>query len=1223
MTKRMRGALASFVGLGLMLLPHLSHAQATTGSINGTVTDNTGAVVPNAAVTVIDEGKGISSTVQSNASGEFLVTHLIPDEYTVKVTATGFETFQEQHIRVDADASPKVDAKLQVGGASQTVQVNADQVAQLKTDRAEVSTTFEARTVDNLPVPNRNFTNLELLLPGAQMLGWGHATDENPQASAQIQIDGQAFGGVAYELDGTDNQDPILGIIVINPDLDSISESKIATQNYDAEFGKAVAAVVTVQTKSGSNNFHGAAYDYRQSNATLARDPFTQNPAAGTDSTSGLVPPGLYNQFGGSLGGPVKKDKAFFFGDYQGLRQKVGVSAGATVPSQHLIATCLGQAPTATGVPGCDFSEYLAAGAVGPAATAAIYNPLTGAPFPGGVIPASFVSPQALNLFKLLQPYAPNRGGTYGLLSGGNFTTSGTGIFNTDLWTVRGDYQVTASTHAFVRFSRFTSTETGGTMFGPAGGLGFGLLNYGGSSHGANDSLAAGVDLALNPTLLTDFRIGYYRYNIATQKYDQSTQFATQLGIPGMNLGNYYTSGAPGFIVADVGSFGNFTTQPSTAAQYGSGLNINRCNCPLTEREDQGQVVNNWTKILGNHSIKFGADLRYARNLRVPSDNNRTGLINFGNGPTSGGTSGGLGFATLALGDVTFYNRYVSISTNAKEFQKRTFFYAQDTWRATSNLTINAGLRYELYWPETVNGVEHGSDGDFYAGYLHVAGVGGIPSNMGWSPAWKALAPRLGVAYQIDPKTVIRAGYGRSFDIGVFGSIFGHNVTQNIPVLANQSVSPTGGTTSYAFNLAQGPPAYAFPAVPANGLLANPGWAVNSKFRPNPLRLPTIDAWNLSIQRSLNPTLSVTMAYVGNKGTHTLGAGDSNTTNPNEPGIFLPSGFSTTGRTLHFIGDPSQEPGQVANAAGIYPDGGTNNQTLLRRYYAGSLPACSSPGYAPPSLAGAPLAAGQCGWTQDQSYYSDNLDSHYNALQITVDKQVSRGLSATVNYSWQRAFAWNPGYSTWDRAAVKGRDPNIREQQLTAYGVWQMPFGKNQMIGANVPGYLNEVIGGWSLNPMINWMSGLPYTLSFSECGSLITSDAPCYPNGRAGSLQTHPQKYDPVNHTVLDYVGASVPLTQQPFSGFTAPGLDQIGNSGLNNKFGPNFFDTDLALEKNFPIHESLFAQFRVDAYNAFNHMSLGNPGGNIDAGPQYIGGLAPAPFQTRQLQFSLRVQF
>ncbi len=275
-----------------------------------------------------------------------------------------------------------------------------------------------------------------------------------------------------------------------------------------------------------------------------------------------------------------------------------------------------------------------------PSAYQLVYNNASGTPVPfaGNIIPSGSLSPQAINLLKLLQPYAPNTnsGGAFGALRE-NYSESGTGGFNSDQWDARIDFTVSGSTHAFARFSRFTDTLTGTTIFGSAGGAGFGLGGYGGSSTGANDSLATGVDIALNPKLVTDIRLGYFRYNVITGKYDQGSDFATQLGIPGLNTSNPFTSGAPGFILDDPGYFGptgqNGDDPTAGGPEYGSGLNINRCNCALAQREDQFQIANNWTKVLGNHSVKFGADLRYARNLRVPSDNNRTGLLNFGTGP--------------------------------------------------------------------------------------------------------------------------------------------------------------------------------------------------------------------------------------------------------------------------------------------------------------------------------------------------------------------------------------------------------------------------------------------------------------------------------------------------------------------------------------------------------------------------------------------------------------
>jgi hypothetical protein len=1194
-----------FTAVCLLALSQSSVAfgQAVYGSIYGSVTDATGAAVPGATVTVTNVAKGTAVTVQSDGSGEFRVDHLIPDVYDVKVDASGFKGYQQKGIQLFADTAVKVAAELSAGGSDITVEVRADEVPQLKTDRADVATIFGAKEVQDLPVAGRNFTALQLLLPGAQEANFSHAASEDPQGSKQIMVAGQTFAGVAYQLDGTDNQDPILGIIVINPNLDSLSETKITTQNYDAEFGKAVASVITAQTKSGSNNFHGSAFWYRVSGANLARDPFNQGPNV-------PFPQALKSLFGGSIGGPILKDKAFFFGDYQGLRQKLGRSNLNTVPTARVVSTCLGQSVGPSGIPGCDFSEYTN---ITPAGSGIIYQ-ANGTPYPGNVIPASQVSPQAKGLFALLQPYAPNSfsDNTYpGLRS--NYAGSGTGILNSDQWDVRGDYQANDKIHVFGRFSRFTDTLTGLPVYGVAGGPGFGLGGFAGTSKGANDSVALGTDIAVNAKLVTDIRLGYFRYNITTAKYSQNN-LATQLGIPGLNTGAFGSAGAPAFDVTEVGAQGA-PNNSSNGPVYGSGLNVNRCNCPLIEKEDQYQIVNNWTKILGSHAVKFGADLRYARNLRVPSDNNRTGILQFGTGPTSNpnlAQQGGLGFATLALGNVTNFQRYVSTSSNAKEFQKRVYFYVQDTWRATPKLTLNLGLRYEFYFPETINGPGNGALLDPNTGYLNVADTGTVASNMNWGRPDNAWNPRVGIAYQVQPTTVIRGGYGRSFDLGVFGSIFGHAATQNLPVLSNQQVTTTTGITGSAFNLAVGPPAPTPTVVPANGLLPSPGYSVASRARPNPLRLPTIDAWNVAVQQSFSPTLSLTMAYVGNKGTHTLFDNSGQTDNPNEAAIVLPAQYSVTGQQLHY--DPTVKSGIAAN-------GGTSNQTFLRRYYGGKLPACADPAYlsaaatvTPNPLAGLP--AGSCGWTNDIQFYASDADTHYNSLQVTLAKTFTHGYSVNANYAWQRGTSWQSGFYTWDPRAAKGRDTNIRQQQIIIYGLAQLPFGRNKPFLSHANAVVNQIVGGWQISPVLNYSSGLPFTLSYSSCNASIPGSAICMVNGDPGRFKKHVTGF-PGNN--LSYYDAQ-PLGQV----FTAPGLDQIGNVGRNSVFGPNFFNTDIAVQKDFPIKENILFQFRMDAFNAFNHINFGKPGGNIEqngsitSGPGVDGSANP-----RQLQFSARVQF
>src|SRR5215471_7090335 len=272
--------------------------QAVYGSILGTVTDPSGAAVNGAKVTATSQTKNVSVEAATNESGNYSITHLMPDVYTIRVEAQGFKILEFKDIQVSADSASRVDGQFQVGGTSETVEVTSE-APQLKTDRADVSIEFSSKQVNELPILNRNFQSLELLTPGTQTLtGWSHAATENPQGSMQIFVDGQHFSGTGYGLDGTDNQDPILGIIVINPSLDTVTETKIATQNYDAEFGKATAGIMTAQTKSGSNSFHGSGYFYELDPKDPAKDPF-----------SGKAVPNNWKQYGGAVGGPIIKNK--------------------------------------------------------------------------------------------------------------------------------------------------------------------------------------------------------------------------------------------------------------------------------------------------------------------------------------------------------------------------------------------------------------------------------------------------------------------------------------------------------------------------------------------------------------------------------------------------------------------------------------------------------------------------------------------------------------------------------------------------------------------------------------------------------------------------------------------------------------------------------------------------------------------------------------------------
>src|SRR5258707_3606083 len=699
-------------------------AQAVYGSILGTVTDPQGGAVSGAKVTVTSLTKSTTEETTTNESGNYSVTHLIPDTYKIRIEGPGFKATDIPSVQVSADSAAHVDATMQVGAVTQSVEVTGE-IPQLKTDRADVDVEFSQKYVEDLPVLNRNFTNFELLSPGTQKLvGWSHAATENPQGGGQIFVNGQHFSGTNFELDGTDNQDPILGITVVNPNLDAVGEARIALKDYDAESGKPTAGIVKVQTKSGSNDFHGSGFYYYRNSEQEARDPFTNKPGVPLAAAT-------WKQYGGSVGGPIFKNKLFFFGDYQGTKQQQGITNQYTIPTALVESTC------GFGKPGnCDLSEYLTAGG---AINGQIYDPMTGnlatgtgrTKFVGNLIPNTRISPQATAMLALFPK--PTSGGVTN-----NLVTTGAGPFKQNSFDTRIDYSAPRNYQVFGRFSLDYFSLSGKGGLGALGGNGFGPGGLDGSSIVHNYSLATGFTKLIGAKWLTDFRFGYFKYNPKTAYSDQNTAAMDTLGFPCLNTtsnlpntncaaginGLPTTGGLSGFLFSSGGDTGK-----GIFSSFGNGLNVARCNCPLTESEQQFQFVNNWTRTQGNHTIKFGADIRYAENLRVPSDQSRSGLLYFDAGGTSNAGLQGLSFATFLLGDVNQFQRYVSTSVNAAERQKRWFFYGQDSWRISPKFTMTYGLRWEIYFPETVNGKGNGGFANLDQGVINVAGFGGVGSN--------------------------------------------------------------------------------------------------------------------------------------------------------------------------------------------------------------------------------------------------------------------------------------------------------------------------------------------------------------------------------------------------------------------------------------------------------------------------------------------------------------
>lgn len=1149
--------------------------QAVYGSIFGTVTDQTGAAIPGATVTITDMGKGTVSEVTTNVDGNYTKQRLIPGRYQVKISAAGFKTFI-QEVDVRADVASRLDAQLEAGAVTEEITVTAEAPV-LKTDRADIATTFAERQVEELPIFERNFTAFQLLTPGTQRLMWQHAAAENPQGSIQIMVNGQHFSGTSFQLDGTDNRDPILGIIVINPTLESVTESKITTQNYDAEFGQALAAVVTAQTKSGTNELHGSAFWFRRNDTTSARNPFTQ--ATPNPLTGKTIPDTLWNQFGGSLGGPIIKNKTFLFGDYQGTRSKVGRSVLAFVPTAAQRAGDLSAflQPAAAGAP----MVMTTTGQMVPFQVNMIFDPTTGDPMTGAnrqvfadptratpanplglnIIPTNRLSAQAQRLLQLLP--GPNRPD----LTANNFSSGGAGVFDANQLNLRGDHYWTTNFHLFGRYSYARYDQSGPGLYEtpggpPIGGPGLGTDGFAGISATRNHSIAAGFDYTLSSSVITDFRFGFFQYRVRVSPNGLGTTPATDVGIPGLNLDDF-SSGMPAFFINGTGSF---------AFGYGLSDRLGRCNCPLLQDEKQWQWVNNWNYLRGNHAVKFGADIRYADNLRVPSDAHRAGELSFEPARTTlPGVGGGLGLAAFLLGDVSNFSRYVSSATDAGETQHRWFFYGQDTWRVTPKFTFNFGLRWEIYFPQKMTRDGGGGFVDIDTGETLVAGIGDIPRDFGVENTFTNFAPRLGMTFQLTEKTVLRLGYGRSYDIGVFGSIFGHSVTQNLPVLARQNLNPAQNFQA-VFGLAAGPPAFtqffgltAPPnrggtpntSLPSTGRFFTPD-GVNPFIQPEKMRLGAVDAWNVTLQHQLTPTLSLEAAYVANKGTHvfTDNAPDYNLNQATLVGFL--QGLSTNDRRPFF-----------------------------RRF----------------------------GWSQDLRYHANDASNNYHSLQVKVDKRLSQGYNFLAHYTWSRSLNFDSDYYPIDPRLNYGLADFDRQHYFVLTNLWELPFGRGQKFLGDASRLVDLIIGGWQINSNTTWASGLPFSPGMAGCGALRDT-GPCRPH-QVGD----PDVSDP---SQFGWFRVGIDTSGSPWQ---TPARGTFGSAGRNSLRGPRFFQTDMSFFKNVALTETVKLQFRAESFNIFNHVNLGNPDSCVNCNPATDGKIFSTAFFNnalqRQWQFALKLDF
>jgi hypothetical protein len=821
---------------------HPSYAQLTTADIVGTVTDASGAVVPNAKVLVQNADTQLQRSTVTNSSGDYQFSLLPTGRYTITVTYTGFKTSSTPNLAVEAGDRARADVHLQTGGEAETVTVEA-QTALLQADNATVSSTVTARAVQDLPLNGRNFVQLVQLVPGANEgpgngLSSGGRPDDRRTNAAGISVNGQDDTLNNWVVDGIDDNERIIGSIGIKPNVEGIQEITVQTNSYAPEAGRTAGGVINIVTRSGTNQFHGSAYEFFRNDIFDGRNVF---------QTTGRKPVLRQNQFGGSIGGPIFRDRTFFYFDYEGLRQVVGVTYTKTVPT---------------------LAEYNNINSINGGSPQALLSAANGT--------AGYaIDPIALNYLKLFP--APNAGATGQLTN--NYISSPNKTQTSNTYDARLDHKFSDRNQFFARFSyntvaTFTPAGLGSSNpFGLA--ISGGRYDFDGPASDIAQQYAMGLTHIFTPNLLLDLRAAFTRINNLSLPLNYGSNANTTVGFPAVH--SSFSPYANSLTPVSVGPF----------SDLGDGAYV-----PLQDIDNTFQYAAtlNWTK--GRHSIKVGGSFlrRQARNVQSASAAGAYGfgLVTDNNANLT--TQQDNQLASTLVG--AFQNDTRNFNLNPPDYRSyEPSGFAQDSWKVNSKLTLVYGIRYDVFTPftEAHNRISNfdfpqalASTASTVSSALKIAGVNGVNSQVNIPTDYSNAAPRVGFSYSVTPSIVVRGGYGLSFFPGnytsnadlknaPFTSVFSPNCQSSraVQIEAKLGVNPTsqnpdcatvsGAPTTFDQGLPQpaAPNVTNLSAIPALSFVAEA-----PKFRS-----ALIQQFNLQIEQQFGANV-FTVGYVGNIGQH-------------------------------------------------------------------------------------------------------------------------------------------------------------------------------------------------------------------------------------------------------------------------------------------------------------------------------------------------------------------
>lgn len=1141
-----------------------ARAQVLYGSMVGNVKDASGAAVPGALVVATQEETHLTRKAVTDASGHYTLSTLSPGNYSIKISGSGFKSFVREHIPVTLNTVSRVDASLEVGEVNQTVEVSAS-APLLQTDRTDVRHDLTAETIKNVPLPpGNNFESLFGTVPGINPPTTAHSIPTNPSRALQFNVNGTSEYGNDIRIDGVSQFNiwvPENAAYI--PSSDAIQVVNAVTGNFNPEQGLAGGSTVNVQIKSGTNQFHGDAYEYHFDNATEAHNFF--------DPNNGItrIPKDIFNQFGGSVGGPIKRNKLFFFSNVELTRQRQFATKVATIPTLAMMQGDLR---------GSDPANGLAAN------TDVIYDPTTGnadgsgrMPIPGNIIPANRLSPVAEKLMGLLQkapgrflPSASTKAPSDNYLAATDFA------FNRTTTDEKIDWNATDKLSMFGHVGYLSYNDLDPQMFGEVGGEP--ISNYGGNEgRGNGHTLTASVtgNYVASPNFVLDGNFGITRMVTDSRQLDlDKNQGLDVLGIPGTNGTRTFEGSWPRF------SISNF-----------KDLGTHNAYMPYLRNDPQFYWSGNATWIHGSHTLRFGGSIFILHlNHQQPewnaggSTEPGAGGFAFGAGPTSckdclngkgSKTNAYNDFATFLLGLDTNYGKNILVPDYFHTITHQYSLYLGDQWQITPKLTASLGVRWE-YYPMPTRGGSRGMERyDFANNTMMLCGVGNVPTDCGVSISKTMFVPRVGLAYRATPTFVIRAGYGITNEPYNLADDLRTNYPVLIPLYVSADAYQAAGVldsaslknTPVGSTLPIGIPLPNVPDTSSGAVPVLPNVALATT--PSDLKRGYIQSWNFTLEKELPHEWVAQAGYVATRTIRQLGFLDLNAEDPSSP-------------------------------AGCVPGGCGGNAS--RPFYS--------------NLYGDRTAA--------TSLITPVANNHYDALQTTLKHRFQNGYQVELAYTWSKtigiagitnekghAYIQAPSYYFLNR----GLAPQDRPHNFEALFVAQPPFGAGKRwANSGVP---SKILGGWQLSGVLRAVSGSVFEL---HAGGPSSSNL---------NASGNTQRPDLLSSSVAISGAVGPGTTWFDTSAFgVVNDPNRFGTSPFYFLRGPKLFDLDLALGRTFKLSERFNLEFRAQAINFTNTPHFSNPQGDLNNSSfGRVNGLAntgrDGGVDARQIEFNMRLSF